>query len=39
MNIFIDTDYINKEYDENETIEDAYNYLKGLEKYKGATDI
>ena len=37
-NIFIDTTYINKEYNENETIEDAYEYLKTTEKYSNATD-
>ncbi len=39
MNIFIDTNYINKNYDENETIEDAYKYLKTTEKFKEAEDI
>lgn len=38
-NIFIDTTYINKEYNENETIEDAYSYLKTTEKFKDAGDI
>ena len=37
-NIFIDTTYINKEYNENETIEDAYEYLKTTEKYSNAAD-
>ena len=36
INIFINTEYISKEYNETETIEDAYNYLKTLEKYNGA---
>lgn len=27
------------DYDENMTIEDAYNYLKTLPEFKGATDI
>ena len=38
MNVFIDTTYINKEYEENETIEDVYNYLKTTEKFKDAED-
>ena len=39
MNVFIDTTYINKEYSETETIEDAYAYLKTLDKFKDAEDI
>ena len=39
MNIFIDTHYINKEYDENETIEGAYNYLKENEGYADADNV
>lgn len=39
MNVYIETDYINKEYDEKETIEDAYEYLKNTEKFKNAKDI
>lgn len=38
MNVFIDTTYINKEYEENETIEEAYTYLKTLDKFKNAED-
>lgn len=38
-NIFIDTTYINKEYSETETIEDAYLYLKTIDKFKDAEDI
>lgn len=38
MNVFIDTNYINKEYDENETIQDVYDYLKTTEKFKDAED-
>ena len=38
-NIFIDTTYINKEYSEDETIKDAYEYLKTTDKYKDAEDI
>lgn len=39
INVFIDTNYINKEYIENETIKDAYKYLKTLDKYKDALNI
>lgn len=37
-NIFINTCYINKEYDENELIENTYNYLKTIDKFKDAID-
>lgn len=36
MNVFINTIYFNKEYDENETIENAYDYLKTTEEFKDA---
>ena len=39
MNIFIETNFIQKEYSENETIEDCYKYLKKTEDFKDATDI
>ena len=39
MNIFINTEYINAEYNETITIEETYEYLKTLDKYKGAEDI
>lgn len=39
MNVFIETSYISKEYDENETIEDCYDYLKSLDKYKNSEDV
>lgn len=38
INVFIDTDIINVKYDENMTIESAYEYLKTTEKYKDAVD-
>lgn len=38
MNIFIDTTFIEKEYEENETIEDVYDYLKTTDKFKDAED-
>lgn len=38
MNVFIDTTYMNKEYVENETIKDLYDYIKTTEKFKDAED-
>lgn len=38
MNIYIDTTYLNKDYDETETIEDLYDYLKTTDKFKNAQD-
>lgn len=38
MNVFINTEYINKEYTENLTIKEAYEYLKTLDKFKDAID-
>lgn len=39
MNIFIYTNYISKEYNENESIEDIYNYLKTIKEYENAESI
>ena len=39
MNVFIDTTYINTDYDENKTIQDLYNYLKTTDKFKDAEDV
>ena len=39
INIIIEADYIDLEYDENMTIEQAYEHLKGTEKYKNGEDI
>lgn len=39
MNVFIDTTYVNKEYSENETIKDLYEYLKTTDKFKDAKDV
>ena len=39
MNVFIHTTYLDKEYDETETIEDAYTYLKAREIFKDAEDV
>ena len=38
MNVFINTEYIDKEYIENFTIKEAYEYLKTLDKFKDAID-
>lgn len=39
IDIYIYTEYIDIPYNENMTIEDAYVYLKSLEKYKDSIDI
>lgn len=39
INVFIDTTYVDKEYDEEEIIEDCYEYLKTTEKFKNAIDV
>lgn len=36
MNIYIDATYLNKEYVEDETIKDLYEFLKTTEKFKDA---
>lgn len=38
MNVFIETSFIDKEYIEDETIKDLYDYLKTTEKFKDAED-
>ena len=38
-NIFIETEYITKDYDENDNVENCYEYLKTLDKFKKAKDI
>ena len=38
INIYINTDYINKDYNELETISDCYNFLKTTEKFKDSID-
>lgn len=38
INVFIDTTYIDTEYDEKMTIEGAYEYLKTIDKFKNAED-
>lgn len=39
MNVFIETEYIQKEYSEDERIEECYEYLKTLDKFKDAIDV
>ena len=39
MNVFKETTYINKEYNETETIEEVYEYLKTTEKFENAEDV
>lgn len=39
INVFIDTTYVNVDYDENKVIQDYYNYLKTTEKFENAEDI
>lgn len=39
INVFIQTEYISKDYSEDETIKDVYEYLKTLDKYRQAEDI
>lgn len=38
INVFIRTDYIKVNYDSDMTIEDAYDYLKTLDKFKNSKD-
>lgn len=38
MNVFINTEYINADYDETSTIENTYEYLKTLEQFKDSED-
>lgn len=39
MDIFIHTTYFNKEYNEKDTIQDLYDYLKTTEMFADAEDI
>ena len=38
-NVFINTEYITKDYDENDNIENCYDYLKTLDKFKNAKNV
>lgn len=39
MNVYIDTKYYNFPYNQKMSIEDAYNALKQLPEFEGATDV
>lgn len=39
INVYIDTDYIQIPYDKDVNIDNAYDYLKTLDKFKNAKDI
>ena len=39
INVFIETEFIQLPYDEDMTIEDAYDYLLTTDKYKNADEI
>lgn len=39
INVLVETDYINIPYDEKMTIEQAYEYVKNIEKYKESIDV
>lgn len=39
INVFINTMYITKEYNENETIEEIYDCLKETERFKDSIDV
>ena len=39
INVLVETDYIQMEYNDGQTIEEAYNYLKTLDKYKDSIDV
>lgn len=39
INVLVEADYIQIPYDENMTIEDAYEYLKTLDRYKNSKKI
>lgn len=39
MNIFISTEYLNTEYDKNLNVDNGYDYLKTIDKFKDSKDI
>lgn len=39
INVFINTTFLQLPYDENQTIEEAYEYLKETDKFSGSKDI
>lgn len=39
MNVFINTNFYSEEYNKTLNVDNAYDYLKTLEEFKGAEDI
>lgn len=39
MNVYIETEYYNIDYNEEFSVKQAYEYLKTLDKYKGSIDV
>lgn len=39
INVYVNTEFVQKEYNAQETIDEAYEYLKTLEKYEKAEDV
>lgn len=39
INVFIDTKYISKDYDEKDSITNCYSYIKTLDDFKNAKDV
>lgn len=39
MNVFIETNYIEKEYNETDTIGNLYSYLKTTKMFENSTDV
>ena len=39
LNVLIETNFYEKEYNETDTIKDTYDYLKTLDEFSEATDI
>lgn len=39
MNVYIFTNYIEKEYNEKDTIDEIYKYLKTIETFKDSVDV
>lgn len=39
IDVYVNSTYYQLPYDENQTIEDVYNYLKTTDKFKGAEDV
>ena len=39
INVYIDTTYYHMPYDKNLNVDNAYEYIKGLEEFEGAEDV